>query len=392
MSNIITLFSFGYWGWGNATRELVTAIDAVEKACGFAPPIFVDVRISRSVRAVGFRDDAFERVVGRERYRWMRGLGNLSVKTRRGPRIQIAEPAAAVELLDVAIDAARREQRVLFYCSCEWPYVESDDNSCHRTTVARLVRDAASERGLLFETIEWPGGDADATQLRVEPWLLRAVRRGRTSIPLTRALPRSELAGLPWGSVVHLRAADEKLCVLSGPARFSGGTWLLPVLERCEPKDAVAAGRDLRKELGLDGVRVRAAEPQRQLAEETIYTIAHVDKLAAAQTNGGRGTFSEKRSWTSGQKLLRRAQAEGLEVPIVFADATDCSKLIYVAVLTSIVLAGSTTYTFERLRPPRGRRRPQDLVLLSTGEPIAPGFIRPYALCHTPRFLMSGHT
>ncbi len=34
-------------------------VDAVEHARGFAPPLFVDVRVRRSVRALGFRDRAF---------------------------------------------------------------------------------------------------------------------------------------------------------------------------------------------------------------------------------------------------------------------------------------------------------------------------------------------
>jgi hypothetical protein len=64
----ITLFSWGYWGWGNATRQFVEAVDAAEAAREFAPPLFVDVRISRSVRAAGFRDHAFEQLVGKDRY------------------------------------------------------------------------------------------------------------------------------------------------------------------------------------------------------------------------------------------------------------------------------------------------------------------------------------
>ena len=30
MDNLITVFSFGYWGWGNATDTLIRAVDAVE--------------------------------------------------------------------------------------------------------------------------------------------------------------------------------------------------------------------------------------------------------------------------------------------------------------------------------------------------------------------------
>jgi hypothetical protein len=41
----LSLFSWGYWGWGNAARQLVEAVDAVEQARGFQPPLFVDVRI-----------------------------------------------------------------------------------------------------------------------------------------------------------------------------------------------------------------------------------------------------------------------------------------------------------------------------------------------------------
>jgi len=49
-----TLFSWGYWGWGNATGQLVEATNAAEHARGFKPPIFVDIRLRRQGRAQGF--------------------------------------------------------------------------------------------------------------------------------------------------------------------------------------------------------------------------------------------------------------------------------------------------------------------------------------------------
>lgn len=42
----LTIFTWGYWGWGNATENLVEVVDAVERARGYRPPIFVDIRIS----------------------------------------------------------------------------------------------------------------------------------------------------------------------------------------------------------------------------------------------------------------------------------------------------------------------------------------------------------
>ena len=64
-----TLFSWGYYGWGNHTQNLVEAVDAVEASRGFEPPFFVDVRIRRSVRAAGFNGPAFENLLGQKQNR-----------------------------------------------------------------------------------------------------------------------------------------------------------------------------------------------------------------------------------------------------------------------------------------------------------------------------------
>jgi hypothetical protein len=50
----------------------VRTTDASERALGYEPPIFVVIRFSRSVRAIGFRDRAFEQQLGHARYRGMR--------------------------------------------------------------------------------------------------------------------------------------------------------------------------------------------------------------------------------------------------------------------------------------------------------------------------------
>jgi hypothetical protein len=71
----LTLFTWGYYGWGNATPQLVKAVDTVEASRGFEPPIFVDIRLRRTVRARGFREKAFVKLLGPSRYRWMNSLG-----------------------------------------------------------------------------------------------------------------------------------------------------------------------------------------------------------------------------------------------------------------------------------------------------------------------------
>src|SRR5262245_20099758 len=102
----LSTFTWGFWGWGAATRQLVQAVDLAETGRGFAPPVFVDIRYRRTGRAPGFKGPAFEDLLGWRRYRWIPTLGNSSIGTGRAPRI--ACPAAANQLLDLALDAADR--------------------------------------------------------------------------------------------------------------------------------------------------------------------------------------------------------------------------------------------------------------------------------------------
>src|SRR5262245_59263187 len=101
---MLTLFSWGYWGWGSAVKKLIEAVDAVESARGFEPPMFCDIRLSRSVRAAGFAGSAFENAIGTARYRWLDALGNVAVKQRGAMRIK--DPAAVEALLDMAEECA----------------------------------------------------------------------------------------------------------------------------------------------------------------------------------------------------------------------------------------------------------------------------------------------
>ncbi len=125
----------------------------------------------------------------------------------------------------------------------------------------------------------------------------------------------------------------------------------------------------------------------RALAEHCIYTILHTNKLADAR-QGGPTSYQESKPWITGLELWEQAQAKGMDFAILLGDATDCSKLVSWGVLTKIEIKGDeTTFTVDRVRKLEGNHCPQDLVLVSTGEHIAPNFIRPYAICRTPTFL-----
>jgi hypothetical protein len=224
---IPTIFSWGYYGWGNATARLVEAVDAIEHSRGFKPPLFVDIRIQRTGRAEGFKGTTFEKLLGPERYKWMKSLGNLAVKTREG-RLQIADPSAAEELLVLAIEGAEQKQRVLFFCGCEFPR-RKGTRACHRDEVSRLILKAARKRNQRIEVVEWPGEEPAQVEPEMTAAEFKQLQAGRQTIAIGQSVD-ADMCGLPWGSIATARSDDQSMYVVTGPARFQRGKWQLPVL------------------------------------------------------------------------------------------------------------------------------------------------------------------
>lgn len=218
----LTLFSFGYFGWGNAIDQLLAATQAVEAARGLGPPIFVDIRYKRTVRAEGFREGAFARRLGHENHRWMRTLGNSAIGTRKR-RIEIAAPDAAHHLLDLALDAHTRRRRVIFFCSCENPC------DCHRRVVGKLVVRAARKRGVPVNVVEWPGTGTPsdvALDVSVFPSVYDGAVGNSIWMPLPRSLSLAELGVLSWGAVARIRARGRAPALLIlGSVRPRNGRW-----------------------------------------------------------------------------------------------------------------------------------------------------------------------
>lgn len=214
--------------------------------------MFVDIRFRRSGRAKGFSGVAFEHLVGRTRYRWMRGLGNRSIGTRER-RIHILNPTAVKDLLDLVIQCKGENRRVLFFCACQYP------RWCHRRTVSGLILNAAVKAGRHIQIVEWPGGKPLRITMDVRRGTLEAVLRGRKSVPLGNRRELGRKVCLPWGSVVNLRAGGEIVPIVTGPARYRNG-WCLPVL-LCTPRpthlaQARGCSERLRKEHDLEPRRV----------------------------------------------------------------------------------------------------------------------------------------
>ena len=254
----LTMFSWGYWGWGSSTRQLKQAVDAVERSRGYKPPYFVDVRLRRSGRAVGFVGTRFEKVVGKDRYRYMPSLGNESVLTK-GRRIKIRDPEAAEELLDLALARSAKRQRVIFFCGCESPGT-AHKPTCHRVIVSSLLLKSARKRGVNLTVVEWPGASPMRLTQKISDAEAQGLLRGYRNLGLGPKLPVPELLRLPYDSIVQFRSPNHSFYALVDHARFQAGRWLLPLPFGAEKDDDLSilrkkANRD-RRETGFESQQV----------------------------------------------------------------------------------------------------------------------------------------
>ena len=226
-------FSWGYYGWGPYTDKLVELADTVEAARGFKPPVFADVRLRRVVRAPGFRERAFEQLLGPERYHWLPDLGNRQIGDDSIDDMELRDPAAANTLLDLIIDSATSNRRVIFFCSCESP---TKRHECHRGLVATTLLAAAKKRKTSLAIQEWPGGSPGIVEVTVslaEMRKLQVLSRSdswetmRLRVPDELAL--SDAMALPHFSILKCHYEDKAVVAVAGPALFAKDSWFLPV-------------------------------------------------------------------------------------------------------------------------------------------------------------------
>lgn len=236
-SKSLNLFSWGYWGWGSTTKQFVESADLAEKARGFNPPLFVDVRLDRSVRAPGFREGAFQRTMGDDRYVWMNGLGNKNVGT--GGAWVLKEPKDVQKLLKLAEENSSLHRRVIYFCACEYPV------RCHRSLITNNLLKLAKQHNRRIRLAEWPGTDLPEAPLRwnVPKAILSSVQRGRKNFELPTEVPLADAASVAWYTPVVLVSGDTQLPILAGPAVVQKDRWMVQVLEG--PLEPDASNRDM---------------------------------------------------------------------------------------------------------------------------------------------------
>lgn len=125
------------------------------------------------------------------------------------------------------------------------------------------------------------------------------------------------------------------------------------------------------------------------LSEYCVYTIRHSNELNATAEAGGTGRYIERKRWVAANQLLEDAKPQRKRLPIVFAPAEATDPLFGWALLENVAVdIKSTTYSFiglRRFENPRPRK--DTLKKRRDGKSLGKEFIRPYAICRTPRYL-----
>lgn len=125
------------------------------------------------------------------------------------------------------------------------------------------------------------------------------------------------------------------------------------------------------------------------ISDFCIYTMRKRDNLQYIYLGDRAGKFSEKKIWRTGHALFQQAMEENKKMPIFFSAADENSLLIYFAFLESIVIGDSgTTYTFTALKKIIEPKPLNTLKLRSSRRQLSNDFIRPYAICYTPDYLI----
>lgn len=218
------MFAWGCEGWGSSTRELKRAFADVERFRGFGPPLLVDIRLKRQGRAPEFQQDKFERLIGKNKYRWLPALGNKNIGTKK--KAELADTSVTEELLGMALARAYRKQRVIFFCSCGQP--KSEGRECHRVLVRRKLLRLAAMRNVSLDIEEWPGSYPQRLTLPISDEQADKLSNSTKAPPIyltLRRRPNEEILGMSWASVVTFMSPSQTFSAIADPAIVHGGAW-----------------------------------------------------------------------------------------------------------------------------------------------------------------------
>lgn len=345
------VYLFGYEGWGPHVRLMKDAFIRHNMLVRGRGLKWVDVRLRRSVRAVGFSGNNPEKILGRGYYSWISDFGNKAIEGGHGIK---DIHRGFLQLQEELHEAEKGNYDLIMFCSC-------DLSSCHRYEVRRQISQMEEGKGIEFR--EWPYSEVSEIDLRKHDIEISPVA---IQVPLG----------------IKLEGIGSALTIAPGTSvRF---------FNRYGEEETRIVGRVLPSPDENHAILKTGYLLSRFVYPYCIYTIRKRDDLDKVFINGGKGEFSENTKWATGLRYLENARSKGQILPLIFADASSIDGLIYYARLTDIEIMPDgkkgclTTYQFDNLTKFERKYRISRLRLAGTGNRLPKNFIRNYALCETP--------
>jgi len=128
-----------------------------------------------------------------------------------------------------------------------------------------------------------------------------------------------------------------------------------------------------------------------KLSDRCVYTIRHSDVLRDVAELGGSAVFTEGRAWSQAVELLKRAQELEEVIPVLFAPAERTDRIVAWGLLDAVVIREAkprTEFHFSQLKHLSSPFKKETLLKAADGTALATGFIRPYAICQTPKSVL----
>ena len=127
------------------------------------------------------------------------------------------------------------------------------------------------------------------------------------------------------------------------------------------------------------------------LSNYCIYTMLHSNTLRVQAAKDDSHSLTERRVWKTGSLLWAEVERSGERMPIVFSGADRATGLFYWAQIDDVQIDYEKRQTTCRYSRPREitPSRPLSVLWLKNGNrPLSDNYIRPYAICLTPTFLV----
>jgi hypothetical protein len=120
----------------------------------------------------------------------------------------------------------------------------------------------------------------------------------------------------------------------------------------------------------------------------SVYTMLHSARLDEQHAQGGTHALREGKRWVTAAGLWAKAAREELQTRLILSAAEADKGRIYWALVESIEVDDQgTTCVYSDLRRIEPPMPLSTLRLRSHGRAMSNDNIRPYAICHTPKFV-----